>query len=1531
MSLLSRLGGVATAGIKAVGGAIDSTLDAVASLDNDKDAVSFGDFLAFASGIASSGSSLIGNPGDIIHAFGIDAAGRKVASGAGATRRNVIEPVTSRIPEPVREVGKFGFDAFADPIKEGVHLMDSAYNAASRGVTTAVLASELRADRELQKTLKDKPFLEQLGYVNRLAWDAAKETSPGQAIMYAVLGGNHVDITDPETVGKILDSPLFDKGSGAIDASLRIFGDPTALALGGATHLAEARRIKQAAVFASESATAVGTAGEAAAGVDKLYDAFKAAKNPSEVRRRFFPSRNNQAAHIQSTALWDAAHMPDDLPTPRSSPGLGAKTEPSGLAPGSGLKAPSTEVDTGFEVINNAAAKPLPKVPRPGEVIDINPSSPSREKFNTLLRAMLGNEEAAGVLREADAAMAERVAFAQQLRNWAHPVFIDPSDPLYRVVTPDFTVGNPLQSVFEPTSLSATQRAQLDSVIEAMIPESIKAAREADLIGTLSATTRTLPRATASNAFRTQVVRSDFWQTSPLGRTLRVFADINPQRRINLHEPDFDVHVERLLTNVGLDVQTRDVWRTRALRSGGAGERRQIIAELDDVIIDHYAGKYGIDVEVLRDARDKARSQMDDMIRAAKYDTETETTMLRTINEAGEAEDYRLPLHPSQLENWAGLPDYKAIDEIAKGQAHAWTRRELLTAFADDKILNPFYRVWKPAVLLGIRTPTRIVGEEMVRSMSQIGAMTQLMGAGKNVTAKVGDRLGMTDEATRFLPGVARRPVTTPLGEAAPSLGADGVRNVYSGALDSSAGGVLQYGSMQDRVFEELADSMQNWKSLLGTDPGHMEAWLNDINKQIRGAPLAKRLLENGGDIEDAVRWLRRDPQGKVTMRANRLWARDPEGWAISVEDQIGRYLPTDELRAAAAKGGVTEEMLTAAFPDAATRPQVHGQMLAYTIGRDHVSKTILQKLDAFHQVTAVQPSIQLSRQPMFDAVYRNSIQNQARQAIKLGRREPWTMEELRQVERNAHRAAIGSVRETLYDMAEYSRFAEAFRYVAPFANATREVITTWAGIALHNPAFVRRIQIAWKAPEKAGWIYDSDGNQVHADGSATSPTGKKVKATEGRFIRTRFPDWAKDVPLLGRIVPDGDVLVNKDSLNTILANPYGTSPVVEVAAARLIDNAAMETQLKPFFPYGIERSLIKPFLPANVKQALIGAGVDDAARGRAAMQIYWSQVAEYEANGRQGDKPKMSDAMRAASHMAWVQVLAKTVLPASVRVATPMQPYIDIYKEMQRTDPEHAQENFLDKYGSEFAALTLSMSKSIDKVQPTLEAWKRRGQLADFIAKYPELGAVAVGEVSDPFNPAVYDKQKRSRVGGENYDPQRRAITINEAQESPGVTAGWYEFGRGMDAIEAERIRRKLPNLRVKAAEQLATAKQAFVAALAEKYPEWSAEYMKDDPAKYERRMAGMREIVQRLEGSGRRDVEYLGHYLTLRDTIEGMLSQRVARGRSGQLDSSSNRDLLLAWETGVGILNEKSPAFQRLWNRYLDHDAPRGHKAAA
>lgn len=1133
----------------------------------------------------------------------------------------------------------------------------------------------------------------------------------------------------------------------------------------------------------------------------------------------------------------------------------------------------------------------------------------AKERFNLVLRAGLGNKDAYDILKTEYASLADDVSRLQLEYGANTVVTVDPNNPLMRYMS-------------DAPNVSPEYSQMMDQAIE----EKASAAARADRTVALRNTLDRVPQVTRRGELRTALVRSEFYQNTRLGRTLRVFADINPVSLVNLHADDIDVQINRFLTNAGVPIETREALRTASMR-GGAAANAAVIQDAENAVIDHIANTTGLDPDVLR-VRVKAQKEANAAaVSTSRYDASTETTVLRTINAAGEVDELHLPFHPTQFQNYAALPDANAIRKLADKMSGRFTGGQQTLEMTNDA-LNQFHRLWKPSVLFGTRTPLRIIGEEHIRTMSKFGALSTLMGDARQVRGALADRLGRTPEELRTTPPVARRPVVGLGGVEMPASLVDeaGYPTVLSGELNRTAGGVRQYGAAEAIDRAALLESTKNWVTLTGTDPGHAEAWVNDINNQIRQSPLGQELLANGGDIAATVDWMRTSDEGKRLMRANKMRARDPEGWALSAEDQIQRYLPTEDLRATAAAGPVDQSMLQAAYPAPSTRPNVHGQLLTESLAEGQGWRNVKARIDGLMDKLSTKPDIFLSRQPHYDMAYRAEIDRQVDNAQKLGVTH-WTADDVQQITKVARRKALGEVRETLYDLAEYSRFAEAFRFAAPFANASREVITTWAQIALHDPAFVRRMQIVWSSPERAGLIYDSNGNQVHPDGTATAPDGSTVKPGQGRFFRFQAPDWAHDIPVLGKIVPHGPIVVNKESLNTILANPFGVSPLVQIAASRLVDTPGIETALKPFFPYGIDHAIIKPLLPTAAR-----ALVDQNRRAETTMRLYNDMVVEYELNGRNGAMPTMAEAKRRESTYATLQALAGITVPTSVRPLSPVQPYIDIYKQMLSADPAHAKDNFIDKYGVEFIAITNAVTRSVDNVQPTLDAWRKRGQFASFIEEHPELGALAVGEVSDPFNTAVYNKQKRTAVGPNDDRRQRQRVPSLEFAKNPNIEAGWYEFGKGMDQIEAARIARGLPNLRIKAAQDLAAYKQQFVAELATSYPDWKADYDKSDPGAYQKRIDGMRELVAKMGPAikSRPDLQYLGYYLEFRDTVEAALAQRArSRGGSGQLDSASNADLADAWDTGVGRLVEQSPAFGRVWNRYLDHDKPIGHRS--
>jgi hypothetical protein len=297
---------------------------------------------------------------------------------------------------------------------------------------------------------------------------------------------------------------------------------------------------------------------------------------------------------------------------------------------------------------------------------------------------------------------------------------------------------------------------------------------------------------------------------------------------------------------------------------------------------------------------------------------------------------------------------------------------------------------------------------------------------------------------------------------------------------------------------------------------------------------------------------------------------------------------------------------------------------------------------------------------------------------------------------------------------------------------------------------------------------------------------------------------------------------------------------------------------------------------------------------------------------------------------------VAAFISPFAPSFSSPYQLQIDAYRAAQarlRDDPHayatagpdgemhdrSAEEWFYDTYGPEYFALTQSLSKSKDGVPPTLEGLHAREKYQDLIEADPELGGLIIGaEGAGEYVGSVYDHQLATRLRPGDSTRQRETPDFEDAIKSPDIREGWIEYRRAMDLIDAERIDRGLPNLRVKAAADLAAMKRAITEKLGEKFPAWNEVRQKSDRGAWDRRLVSLTKISDDSRLNGRPDIEGLGDYLEARELVLAELRTRDSK----TLDSAGNTDLAFLWESIKGKLIEGNLAFGDLYYRYLETD---------
>lgn len=709
--------------------------------------------------------------------------------------------------------------------------------------------------------------------------------------------------------------------------------------------------------------------------------------------------------------------------------------------------------------------------------------------------------------------------------------------------------------------------------------------------------------------------------------------------------------------------------------------------------------------------------------------------------------------------------------------------------------------------------------------------------------------------------------------------------------------------------------------------------------------------------VPQVVEWLKHDPNGQRI--ASQLPVRkDLEKWVGSAYDQIDAYLPTDRMKAGAWNGTVTHDELVAHMPNASDRPIVHGGVVAEQMGGP-IGKLWRKIVDTGMQNLVGKPSNVLIRNPFFDHMYQAELSRQVglltgEQQLSLPTRMlrfigghdtsvkgahgiELTADDMTRMELRARRYALNETKNLFHNFAEEFSFSKQLGMLAPFSNAWGQITSRWAGIAIDNPAFVRRLQVVWRSPDRAGLVTDGAGNTLDEHGRITSPVkGSEYKigdpAADGqRYVSLHLPGWAHDIPGLKNT---GDFKFGKDSLNLIMHGLPPVGPLVQVGMNEVAKTRPdLESSLKWALPYGVTQNSMDILKPTLVRRLQTSSDADaNRSYAYTAMRIYTDKMVDYNL-GKRHDRPTWKEAESDANAFWHMRTIASFVLPTSPQFTSPYQPYIDAYRARKDFDSkltpqqraltsyQTPDEWFLDKFGQEYFPLVASMSKSVDGIPPTLAGQKTHQEFGDLLAAHPDLGSLISGEEgAGTFSRAVYEAQFQQKVGPGSSDAERTVQPFDEFRNQTSTKLGWIEFGRVMDTLDSLRVQRGLPSFAVAGAKDLMAAKTAMIQYLAtdKKYAGWYEDYASTDSSKWDQRIAGMGEIVKNDKLKERPEFKGLAQYLDARKQIV------TALGLLGvsNLNTQTAAAIHSAWDQYTAQLVDENPAFGALYNRWLAND---------
>lgn len=824
-------------------------------------------------------------------------------------------------------------------------------------------------------------------------YQIAQNRSLGQAVALAVLTE---DITDEAEVAQAMGSDWYQAISGTMDAAARLLAEPDVL-LGGA--LTKARK----AGVASRTAKAAA----ALPGVGRLAE--------KGIVGRSIRSNVDKEAALVHPAMTTINERIGEIKT----------------ATGSVDEAAAQIRDLAFHDHRDGAF--------------ISRALAESEDLTTTWGALMGHAPSVQQLWEQQADVAGQISRLQGDQA--------------RIAEANRMVGaiGPGQLPLElPNELAQIRRAQIDLELGQLYETEAKL----NYVDQAAGMVQELPRISGMSERRSQIVRSDFFQASPLAAPLRLAINMRPRNMIDLHDAAGDTQVTRLLRKARLPVEEQDAWRGLYMGAADPTARSRVLEQIEAASIRAVAERRGITdpdkISELVDMASRSRGRATGRVaRSRTYDGKNRAVIRDIDDETGVTHEVHVPVAGTQEFNSFLLPDLDAIDKVFARHGEEISRVRAIGE-ASTELLEAYQRLWKPSVLLRVGWPIRVVTEEQIRIMSQIGALATsgnaIRSGGRYLwDRQIVERVENATQAARRIPKSQRTfgPQELTREQAKSRRGLRlGTMNIRGYEIESAFGTAENFNDVYRQLnsargsFDavvQTADDLRNglrtevlgeWQSLDPTVRGYSEAWEHAVNKQIALDEMWRQFVE-GKSLDEVRDWLDNTAEGRAYAKRMKHWRGREDDWLDIAKQTADDYLPTDELRALALEGRASAADLERVIPDAGGRPTVHGAVLADITGRSRFGQALGKVRDQAMKTLGTIPTDVLSRQPFFDHHYTQEVSRLVNLAADQGM--DLTPDLIGKYEAKSRNYALGKSKQLLYDMADESELSHMLRFVSPF------------------------------------------------------------------------------------------------------------------------------------------------------------------------------------------------------------------------------------------------------------------------------------------------------------------------------------------------------------------------------------------------------------------------------------------------------------------------------------------------------------------
>lgn len=772
-------------------------------------------------------------------------------------------------------------------------------------------------------------------------------------------------------------------------------------------------------------------------------------------------------------------------------------------------------------------------------------------------------------------------------------------------------------------------------------------------------------------------------------------------------------------------------------------------------------------------------------------------------------------------------------------------------------------------------------------------------------------------------------------------------------SVDNPSTGYM--GVISDHRIEDLMEEDGPWSPLTSNMPEYKSNWERDVNAQLASDPVARLFLE-GKDDATIISTVYDSAWGRKWLRDMGFRAVDGADHIKQIGGWVDTYMPhpsdptvlsseaAQQLRDAALQKRATYDMLTKVKP-LDEMPEIHGPSVKWATGTGRAWKAIQGTVSTLQKILSDMPVDKLARFPMMSMSYKRhgtDMVQVANHYFKDHDQVPAAV--VNHIKEIARDRAYYDTRYTLYDTAQRNDIANATRLFMPFSAAMMDSYIKYGRQVRQNPALLIQGAYYWDAFERAGMIQDQDGNVAEEkDGvtrwySVDPDTGARTEAVgpdvgRDKFIQFQLPSALAKIAGKHYYGVDAKpvISINKDTMNVFLNVP-SAGPLVAFAANEFAlsqPELADEYLIKKYvLPYGPSASRGRLLWPSTVRSAWDSFVTEDkdAASAHAA-SIFQAEMIAYSLHTR-NTPPSFEEAREKAGSMKALRFMSTFASPASFQLVSPYQPYIDAYRQLVKEDPKTAAENFMNRYGDEFYAVMMSVTRNNAGLTATVSSAQAYDKYKALITQYPEFGGLIVGsEGAGPFSKAVYEQQKDTPLSPGDPRTIRQMMSLQESAEEVSKKAVWTRYSDMMNMITAAMVDRGAKSLDSRNMADLKQMKEAFVEKNrywkdpnngTDTLSPWYLDYQSSDRGQIERKFEALRVIARDPNLSKRDDIRGLLQYLEMRDeTQELMRSHAYAT-----LDSNRATLLKRRWQGQVHALVESNIAFADLWNRWLSND---------